>query len=451
MAVIKVETPKVRAGLEAMAHTTAVLARVADLKTPGSTVFGLPWADTVASWCLAHYAEHREAPGRDVLVYYYDMWRATTRQDAQVVAAVATCLNDLLPPEGSVEWQLDVVADGIRYAELQLLNARLTALLEKDEVKKADELLAMPVRRVGGTSSFCMPAAEPGAFAAAYSSEMQEEMVVYPGAAGEFFSRTLQRSQFYSFMAPDKTGKTCWMVDLAYRAMRQRRQVAFFDTGDSPEADVLARLGCRAARLPPRDCSLRLPMSIDANGALLVAPREYAAVTAYDAYREFSRAAARTSAFRLDCRPSDTVTVADISQTLTEWSRADNWRPDVVVIDYADLLVAPGLDANEAIDAVWKGLRRLSVEHSCLVVTATQSNAAAYRTGKTLLNRSHFSGRKTKLAHVNGMIGINVDDDERAAGMARLNWVVLRKWAGQRPMVHTAGVYAFDFPIFLSY
>ena len=120
-------------------------------------------------------------------------------------------------------------------------------------------------------------------------------------------------------------------------------------------------------------------------------------------------------------------------------------------IDYADILAPPEgvTDTLQQIDQTWRGMRRLSQERNCLVVTATQSNSAAYGNDKKLLSRKHFSGRKTKNAEVNGMIGINVSEDERKQQIARWNWVVRRK-DRRKGAVVVAGCFDIGNPVICS-
>jgi len=99
---------------------------------------------------------------------------------------------------------------------------------------------------------------------------------------------------------------------------------------------------------------------------------------------------------------------------------------DVVVIDYADiLLMESGDDNRNKINECWKQLRRLSQTWHCLVITATQSDAASYTAGT--MGRQHFSEDKRKLAHVTGMIGLNQTEDEKEEAIMRLNWIARRE------------------------
>ena len=73
----------------------------------------------------------------------------------------------------------------------------------------------------------------------------------------------------------------------------------------------------------------------------------------------------------------------------------------------------------------WKALRRLSQEKHCLVMAPTQADAASY--DAYTLTAKNFSEDKRKLGHVTGMLGLNQIEEEKVAGIMRLNWIVLRE------------------------
>ena len=97
---------------------------------------------------------------------------------------------------------------------------------------------------------------------------------------------------------------------------------------------------------------------------------------------------------------------------IKSWER-DGWLPDVIVIDYADLLAAESsrTEGRDTINGTWKALRALSQELHGLVVTATQSDANSATTG--LLTRANFSEDKRKFAHITGMNGLNQNNEEK--------------------------------------
>jgi hypothetical protein len=106
----------------------------------------------------------------------------------------------------------------------------------------------------------------------------------------------------------------------------------------------------------------------------------------------------------------------------------EGWRPDVTIVDYMDIL-APEPDApkehRHQLDHTWKVARRFSQERKCLLLSATQSDAASY--GKSITTMMNFSENKRQLGHVSGMIGINHTDEEKMEGGLNAGLVVARE------------------------
>ena len=128
---------------------------------------------------------------------------------------------------------------------------------------------------------------------------------------------------------------------------------------------------------------------------------------------------------KLSCHFNSTLSVDGIESILKEWER-NNWIPDIIVIDYADILkmVYTGKEGRDCIDETWKRLRALSQRRHCLLITATQSDAASYDRGT--LKMANFTDDRRKIDSVTGMIGINQTESEKKKGIMRLNWVSLR-------------------------
>ena len=142
---------------------------------------------------------------------------------------------------------------------------------------------------------------------------------------------------------------------------------------------------------------------------------------------------------KLSCHPNSTLSVKSIIGILEDWAK-EGWTPDVIVIDYADILNMDYsfLEGRDRINETWKQLRALSQKYHCLVVTATQADAASYT--KDIVNMSNFSEDKRKLSHVTGVVGINATTKEKDLGIMRLNWVVLREgFYNTKRCVHVAG------------
>jgi len=123
-----------------------------------------------------------------------------------------------------------------------------------------------------------------------------------------------------------------------------------------------------------------------------------------------------------------TLTMKEVSKLLNTWESKEGFVPDVIIIDYADLLVSDSRqDFRHAQNSIWKDLRGLSQEKHCLVVTATQADANSYE--KDTQTLKNFSEDKRKYAHVTAMYGMNksVDGRDKRVGILRLNELVIRE------------------------
>jgi len=118
----------------------------------------------------------------------------------------------------------------------------------------------------------------------------------------------------------------------------------------------------------------------------------------------------------------------ELDGTLNLWERQDGFVPDMIVVDYADLMtVQHRMYERHKQNQVWMSLRRISQERHCLLITATQADAASYERG--LLRLSNFSEDKRKYAHVTAMYGLNQDPKgrEKQLGIMRINEMVVRE------------------------
>jgi replicative DNA helicase len=130
---------------------------------------------------------------------------------------------------------------------------------------------------------------------------------------------------------------------------------------------------------------------------------------------------------RVSSHPNNSISARDIRATLDTWEHFDGFIPDVVVIDYADIL-APIDNRKEhrhQQNETWQTLRGLSQERHCLVITATQADADSYDRHHLSLN--NFSEDKRKYGHVTAMLALNQTQEEKATGIMRIGVLLARE------------------------
>jgi hypothetical protein len=131
--------------------------------------------------------------------------------------------------------------------------------------------------------------------------------------------------------------------------------------------------------------------------------------------------------FKLVTYPSGTLTCDEIRSCLDEWERQDDFVPDIIEADYADIMAGSEREYRHRQNEVWMGLRGISQERRALVVTGTQTDADSYRSD--LLQMRNFTEDKRKYGHVTAMFGLNQDPRgrEKDLGVMRINAIVARE------------------------
>jgi replicative DNA helicase len=123
----------------------------------------------------------------------------------------------------------------------------------------------------------------------------------------------------------------------------------------------------------------------------------------------------------LKTKPRFSAAVKDIEADLDNLEISNSFIPDVIIIDYADILQA---DDNTLVgvqkeDEVWMALARMATKRNALVITATQLNKDALSAKQ--ISVSHTAKWIGKLAHIDVMLALNQTPEEKAIGLMRMS------------------------------
>lgn len=454
MKVEVIDGSPVREILGAMIVDRTVLARIAG--NWDGKLFSTPQANRIGGWCVDYLHKYGEAPGKTIKSILNGWSDSKPREEEfrETVELATVAWEDVKDSGGegvNSARVIDLAGAHFNVVRLHRLKDAIEAGLLRGRPDKAQEAVNAnrPVEMGLGAGIDLFKDEEE--VRSTFERKESDLVIEYDGALGEFFGDHMERDGFVAFMAPDKAGKTFFLIDAAYRAMRQRKKVAFFACGDMSARQMKSRLLVRNSVHPLRStnddgswpCKVLWPSSFSkipeaGNEEEAELDREVRKFSgpldrrkAWEDCESLVRSplASRMSFFRMSVHPNSSVSVENIRSTLQSWDQ-NGFVADCVVIDYADILApepsARRMDARDQIDMTWRKLSALRTERHCLVVTATQSDAKAY-TQKGPLGRSNFSNDKRKLSHCTGMVGINVSEEAKRNSTCYLNWIVLRE------------------------
>lgn len=271
------------------------------------------------------------------------------------------------------------------------------------------------------------------------NSDILWDKIVGFRSVGEKQTYDIAIPKHHNFVADDCIIHNSFvLMDMAYRAVLQRRKVAFFEAGDMSKTQVKRRLAMRTCGRPFYKGSIEYPTAIkklkDQKVHVYSETRTFSKNMTKVELRKKSRKISKSRIrskdpyFKVRCYPNSTLHTHHIEEKLREWAR-EGWVADVVIIDYVDILDMsyPHIEGRDRIDKTWRELRKISQIFHCLVVTATQTNRLSY--DASTITRKHSSEDKRKLGHVTAMYGINQTADEKVQGVMRFNCMELRDGA----------------------
>jgi hypothetical protein len=465
MKVTSVRSDEVRAILTALIVHDEVLSVVHSRLGEEKRPFEDKYSNTICQWCRAYYTRYQKAPKKHIKQIFHRF--ADKVQDEDTVALIEVFLSRLskdyegVAQEMNQKYILDVASSYFERVRLQRHTESIQSALDNRELEEAKAQVSGYQPLDFSSTAWSNPFDEDSVRKTLRYFEKDRSLIQWPGDLDRFLSRHFERDGFISFVGPEKRGKSFWLLETVYQSLRQRRKVLFYGIGDMSEEQYNRRLYGRILRKPyDQACEVAIPRTLEKQKEGLPrvsfkrewreCPTIPEVLRAADKLRQVTEC--KELPIKTRCVAADVVRASDVEREALEFARS-GWVPDVVVIDYADLLLhephAKGMDFRHQENEKWKILRRISLQLHCLVVTATQAAASSYD-AKTI-RKKDFSEDKRKNAHVTGMIGINQTPDEHQLGLYRLNWTLLRdgRWA-ETQTIYTAGELAIACPCIVS-
>lgn len=446
---------------------------------------------TAADWCVEYFNQYGKAPQNHIQdIFDSHVRNDLDPADADIIATILAKASEEFergPEHFNVDYLLDTAEKRFKERSLLALAEDLKAALASRDlgVEEAERVLEQFHKIERPRAEGIDPLTNREATYAAFA-EPATPLFKFADAYGELVNHTLVRGGFVTFLAPPKRGKSWMLMEMALKAARAGCNVAFFDCGDNNEGQWLRRFHIRLSdrpyrhyrsdyvgdvQIPVLDCMrnqedrcMRAQRSWSGGGAvrddegllpLTAAPKGYLpcfhmgcskrAPSLWFNTREVAeldgqvaarsarhylkkRLGPRGGRMRFSAHSSGSLTISHVKTLIDMWERLEQFVPDVIVFDYADI-IAPDKHGPKEFrhqqNEIWKGQRGLSQERHCLVLSATQSDSDGI--GRKLLQQHNFSEDMRKLAHVTAMFGLNQTPQEKRDGLMRVNEIVVRE------------------------
>lgn len=430
-----------------------------------------PHLRRIGEWCMEFFEYHDEAPAHHIYTAYELDKPNLKPEESEIIQNMLVKISEEYKNRGiNEEYYLNKAFQYFKTREMELTSLNVQRLLEMGRIEEAEQYMDRYQRVERITSGWTNPMDERSVMEV--FEKRQEGLLTLPGQLGMLIG-PLDRGWLVGILGSFKRGKTFWMVELAALGVAHHLKVAIISL-EMKNTSVNERYYKRIASaghesivmfaMPVFDCRLNQDGTCDRaeriNREVVVVddirqdfdpanpyrpctwckdrdPGAYVFDTWWEMMERpkfneeniFKKVKGFRSMYgdniRLKCYPRFTATVNDIKRDLDILEKTENFIPDMIIVDYADI-IRPESDSGRTqdVDAIWKQLGGLAGERNALVITASQGRRDAIY--KKSMNQADLAEWIGKLGHVDVMFALNQTKEEKRYGRMRLGLLAHR-------------------------
>jgi replicative DNA helicase len=443
------------------------------VKLISKDTFAVPYVARAGKWCIDFYRKYKRAPGATITDIYNAEKDKIEADEARALAIMLGKLSDEnLEESFNEEYLKDRALAYFKKRNIKAAAEKALSLAELDRVDEAEATLTNYQKTALATAGW-VNFFDKGVAREYFANLASEKDVIFtlPGDLGKFIG-PLRRNTLVGVLAPSKRGKTFWLFELALQAALNGKRAVFI----SLEMNIERVLGRGYKRItsfsqttkpyliPCFDClrnqdnsckntkrlnKIRL-LDSENKKPVFSQDLEYRACTLCRGTRDFVpatwmylevREKDKTQKvldsinaigmqfgknLRICSYPAFSANISKIRQDLDLLDSAENFVPDFIAIDYADILAPEDsrITGRDRIDETWKTLKRMADEIHCNVASASQSNRQSF--DKKSIVQTDISEDIRKIANSDLFLAINQTPQEKRENTVRISKIAAR-------------------------
>lgn len=423
----------------------------------------------VAKWALDYYKKYEEAPNRTIQDIFENERKKIDPSEAELIEAFLTKLSSEYEREENfnVAYHLDAAEEYFKKRAVMVLGEDIQELLAAERVEQAEELVRGYKKVAKAISSWKNPFDEEY-IKKVFESNQNDYLFKFDGALGQLLGG-FEREWLVSIGAPEKRGKTFFLAEMGVQAILSRLKTVLVSL-EMSDKRISKRIYKRVTGQGDEEGDLKFPCFdclrnqngscekrerknryklLDEDGEkpeydveMEYVPctvcrerktKDYMPATWSTIYMKDSITSGKTERstkalkrmygdnFRLIAYPVKEANLSIIKRDLDVLEYTENFIPDVVIIDYADILGHEDarIVGRDGINETWMSLKNLAQSRHCLVVTASQTTGPSAT--KKNVTSNDTAEDKRKRAHVDMSIFLSQTPEEKEEGVMRLS------------------------------
>lgn len=385
----------------------------------------------VADWCVEYYSNYKVAPEKNIQDIYISKKKTLDTDEVDNVSSFLVSISE--DWEESTPTNIDyAINEAIKYLNIRaltLLRDNITISLVEGDVDKGSNFVTDFAKVEKPTGEGVNVLKDTSGIINAFLTE-QEELLTFPKALDTVIG-PVNRGDFVSFFGPAGRSKSFFLWYTAEQAMKQGRKVVYI-TLEMTKNEIIRRAWPSLTGKPRKDKIVHYSKFIEEDGMWSVDVKEkHMDGVNLENVKQFQnklRKKYRGGSIQIIPFAANSVSPNDLELHLDNLEYYSNYLADVIVIDYADLLMPNksfhGREYRHSLDNIWKNLRGLALNKNIGIITASHTEK---RTFDTDVKASHASEDIRKINHVTTAIGLNQTEQEAMQNIIRIGQLKIRE------------------------
>lgn len=366
------------------------------------------YARIISGWIKNYYNDFGKAPGQDITKLYRS--HCNELNDESLQENILTFIQKINKDYEQLssfnsEYAIQQSIIYLKNRSLDNLAKDIDAYISTGNVDKAESLVTK-YRKVEKESGESVSLLEDSETVLTAFTEEQDKLFSFNGDFGKLVG-DVHREDFIAFLAPMKAGKTFSLIDVGIESLKHGLKVVMFSL-EMSRTNMIKRVWKSLSGQLTEDKDIEYPY-FEQDGEKYVIKsktvhKKASSILDIQKKQKSLKRIFRGGDFRIYAEPAYSLTVESLETKLDDLEH-DGFIPDVIIIDYADIM-APSEkgEYRNQIDGIWKRLRALAQKRKCVVFTASQTNRSALNGP---VEMESIAEDVRKIAHVTSMISIS--------------------------------------------
>ena len=383
---------------------------------------------TIAARIYDYIDKFKKPPKAHISDILDDKINSDNKREAELYSDVITSINDA--QQGiNAEYVMSQLETFVRRQSLRTVAIDLSKALQRDTEESLEEADAL-IKKATTQGLSLFDAGTRLSDSKRSLEFLDANSISFPTGIAELDKRGFgpTRKEFWLFIANTKGGKTWMLIHLAKMALMHRLKVLHV-TLEMSETRAAQRYFQAFFNMSKRDELFKSnKFQLDSLGRISgFNPVNLKPTITMDDPKirgKLEKRITKWSKRMLDNIivkqfPTGGLTVAKLRAYLDNLEVTERFVPDLLVIDYPDLMKIPGTDHRLGLDELYKELRGIGVERNIAVAAVSQSHRGAAKA--KLVGAENVAEAYSKIAHSDTVITLSQTPAEAQMGLARLH------------------------------